>query len=151
MLVSYTHYQDAQRAVDHLSDEGFPVEHTAIIWNRLRRVEHVTGRRNTATAARDGALSGAFLGSVLGLLLTLFVELDDGASALGVVLTYALVAAAAGAVLVATQHLLMRGQRDFTSTGQLEAETYEVWVTNEKRAEAERLLGVGTRRPTDPS
>lgn len=30
-IASYTTYQEAERAVDHLSDQGFPVERVAII------------------------------------------------------------------------------------------------------------------------
>lgn len=41
MVGSYTEYAGAQRAVDFLSDERFPVERTAIIGSDLRLVELV--------------------------------------------------------------------------------------------------------------
>ena len=41
---TYDTYAEAQRAVDYLSDNKFPVEHTAIIGTDLRLVENVTGR-----------------------------------------------------------------------------------------------------------
>jgi hypothetical protein len=41
---TYDTYREAQRAVDYLSDEKFPVEHTTIVGNNLRQVEKITGR-----------------------------------------------------------------------------------------------------------
>lgn len=149
-LVEYTRYAEAQAAVDKLSDEGFPVRHVSIVWSRLRQVEYVTGRRTVATAARDGALSGLWFGGFLGLLLTLFAELDDGTNAWGVVLTYAVVGAVIGAAFMAFQHWSKRGARDFSTMGRLDAEGFEVWVTNEHLAQAAGILGVSTSRPTDP-
>ena len=43
-IASYPTYQEAERAVDHLSDQGFPVERVAIIGQDVRLVEQVTGR-----------------------------------------------------------------------------------------------------------
>ncbi|MFD8386673.1 general stress protein [Streptomyces sp. NPDC059679] len=43
-VVSYKTYREAERAVDHLSDHGFPVESVAIIGQDLRVVEQVIGR-----------------------------------------------------------------------------------------------------------
>ena len=43
MIASYGDYAGAQRAIDYLSDKGFPVEHTAIVGSDLRLVEQVTG------------------------------------------------------------------------------------------------------------
>lgn len=149
-LAEYTQYTDAQAAVDRLSDEGFPVRHVSIVWSRLRQVEYVTGRRTVATAARDGALSGLWFGSFLGLLLTLFVELDEDASAWGLILTYAIVGAVIGAAFTAFTHWSKRGARDFSTMGRLDAEAYEVWVHPDHVAQAGGILGVGTSRPLDP-
>ncbi len=151
MLAEYTRYADAQAAVDRLSDEGFPVRHVSIVWSRLRQIEYVTGRRTWLTAARDGVLSGLWFGSFLGLLLSLFVDLEEGASTLGVIVTYALVGAVIGAIFMVVQHLGKRGQRDFSTLGRLDAEAYEVWVNPDHQAEAARILGLGSTRPMDPT
>src|SRR4051794_41934689 len=42
-VASYGGYDGAERAVDFLSEEGFPVEHAAIVGTGLRYVEHVVG------------------------------------------------------------------------------------------------------------
>src|ERR671931_2619956 len=69
---SYDDYTAAQRAVDQLSDDGFPVEHLDIIGSDLRLVERVTGRLTKAPAAAAGAAGGAWVGLLVGLLLGIF-------------------------------------------------------------------------------
>jgi hypothetical protein len=41
---SYTSYLDAQKAVDYLADQQFPVHLVSIVGNDLKMVERVTGR-----------------------------------------------------------------------------------------------------------
>lgn len=151
-VASYPRYADAQKAVDTLSDEGFPVEKVDIVWRGLRLTEHVTGRRTIATAARDGAVSGAWFGAVLAFLLGLFVQFDDGVSYLGVLATYALLGAAFGALTLAVGHWLRRGRRDFDAVSAMEAEEYLVQVDHDHSARAATMLGssFGTTRPMDP-
>jgi len=148
-IATYARYEEAQAAVDRLSDEGFPVSGVTIVWRGLRQVEHVTGRRTVATAAVEGLIGGAWFGSLIGLLLALLVDTGD-TNELGLIFTYLVVGAVAGAVWQAVSHALRRGRRDFSSMGRLDAETYELWVTPELVADAQRLLGVGTVRAGDP-
>jgi hypothetical protein len=61
-VASYATYVEAQRAVDALSDAGFPVDKVDIVGHGLSLVERVTGRLTTARAAGAGALSGAWFG-----------------------------------------------------------------------------------------
>lgn len=79
---SYPTYEGAQRAVDFLSDNGFPVERTAIIGSDLRMVETVLGRLTRGRAALAGAGSGAWFGLLIGLLLSLFARGSSSALAL---------------------------------------------------------------------
>ena len=65
-VASYPTYAEAQRAVDSLSDAGFPVEFVEIVGYDLRQVERVTGRLTTATATGAGAASGAWFGLFIG-------------------------------------------------------------------------------------
>jgi uncharacterized membrane protein len=71
-VASYATYPEAQRAVDNLSDAGFPVEHADVVGYDLRLVEHVTGRLTNARAAAAGAGTGAWFGLFIGLLVGLF-------------------------------------------------------------------------------
>src|SRR5437660_1216317 len=71
-VASYPDYESAQRAVDYLSDNQYPVQHTAIVGTDLVLVEKVLGRLTTGRAALAGAASGAWFGLLIGLLLGIF-------------------------------------------------------------------------------
>src|ERR1700759_5249108 len=61
-VASFTTYQEAQAAVDKLSDLKFAVEELDIVGSDLRLVEHVTGRLTLGRATAAGAASGAWFG-----------------------------------------------------------------------------------------
>jgi hypothetical protein len=137
-VATYDEYREAQRAVDWLSDEGFPVEHAAIIGSGLRSVEQVTGRVTTGRAALAGAGQGAMIGLLFALLFGLFFT---GPEFLGL-LVYALVAGAIlGAGFGALAHAAMGGQRDFASVAGMRADRYEVVVDESVADQAAELLG----------
>ena len=71
-VARFDEYSSAQRAVDWLSDDGFPVEQLDIVGSDLRLVERVTGRLTKARAAAVGALSGMWVGLLIGILFGLF-------------------------------------------------------------------------------
>jgi hypothetical protein len=135
-VASYPDYRSAQLAVDYLSDNGFPVEHTAIVGTGLRLVEHVLGRLTTARATLGGAASGAWFGLFIGLLLGIFAT----SNWVGVVLAGLLIGAAWGAIFGGTAHAMTRGQRDFTSRSSLQAEQYGVVVDVDYADQARQLL-----------
>ena len=136
-VATYGSYAEAERAVDFLSDQGFPVERVAIVGTGLRTVEQVAGRLTVGRAALAGLSQGAMLGLLFGLLFGLFFE---GPAFWGVVL-YGLVAGAVfGAGLGAAFQAAQRGRRDFASVRGMEAERYEVQVEHEFSARAKQLL-----------
>lgn len=140
VIASYDTYAEAQRAVDYLSDEGFPVERTSIVAEDLRFVERVTGRRNYGQAALEGAGSGAFIGALFGLFLGLFTLVNPALTAL-VLLLYGLIfGAIVGAIIGLITHAMSGGQRDFSSVGGFEAGRYNVMADEEVAEEASRLL-----------
>jgi hypothetical protein len=132
---SYENYQQAQRAVDFLSDEKFPVENVTIIGSDLRMIERVTGRLNWGRAIAAGAASGAWFGLFVGLLLGIFAV--NGSTWLGSVIAGLLIGLVFGAVFGAVGYAATRGQRDFTSTSQVVASRYDV-MCNPQFAEQAR-------------
>ncbi|HYN95430.1 MAG TPA: general stress protein [Pilimelia sp.] len=133
---SYADYPAAQRAVDHLSDNGFPVAKSAIIGTDLRLVEQVLGRLTVGRAALAGAASGAWFGLLIGLLLSIFS--NDGW--LGIIIAGLLIGAAWGAIFGAVAHAMTGGRRDFTSRSSLQASQYAVVVAAEHADSARELL-----------
>src|ERR671912_335605 len=99
VVASYDSYPEAQRAVDYLSDERFPVERVAIVAEDLRFVEQVTGRLGYGQAALQGAGSGAVIGALFGFFLGLFSLADPLVSALILVLYGLVFGAIVGAIL----------------------------------------------------
>ena len=78
-LAVYDDYTKAQKAVDFLSDNEFPVQNCMIVGTDLKQVERITGRLTTGRVALAGALSGLWLGLLIGLIFAMFGErLDPG-------------------------------------------------------------------------
>jgi len=142
IVATFARYEGAQRAVDALSDAGFDVARSAIVWNGLKRVEYVTGRETVGTAALKGAAAGAWFAGFFGLLVALFVETDGFGEVLSIIISYLVIGAIVGAAWFAFGHWSTRGKRDFSSIGTFEAETYDVRVPISQRVEAESVLGV---------
>jgi hypothetical protein len=135
---SYDSYEQAQAAVDHLSDEKFPVENVTIIGSDLRMIEKVTGRLTTGRAIAAGAAGGAWWGLFVGLLLGIFAT--DGSEWIGSVLTGLLVGLLFGALFGWIGYTAMRGRRDFTSVSQIVATRYDVMCQPARAEEARAAL-----------
>jgi hypothetical protein len=138
-VISYGTYAEAQRAVDYLSDNNFPVQRIAIVAEGIRFVEQVTGRLNYGRALLNGAASGASTGLFVSLLLGLFGV--AGAAGLLSLALYGLVfGAILGAILGVIAYALTGGRRDFTSVSGMQAERYSVMVDADVAGEAINLL-----------
>lgn len=134
---SYDTYLEAQRAVDYLSDEKFPVEHTTIVGNNLRQVEKITGRLTWGRAITAGLASGAWFGLFVGVLLGIFAPEGGWLAA---VLTGLVLGALFGTVFGAIGYAQMRGRRDFTSRTAVVATTYDVLCDHRFAEEARNHL-----------
>lgn len=132
----YDRYEEAQKAVDHLADQGFPVENCMIVGTDLKQVERVTGRLTTGRVAVGGLLSGAWLGLFVGLVFSLFGE----GSALAVIVSTAVFGALFGVIWALVGYAATRGRRDFTSVTQVVATRYEVLVEHKYAQRGRELL-----------
>lgn len=137
-IASFTTYAEAQRAVDFLSDEKFAVENVTIVGSDLQLVERVTGRLTLARAALAGAASGAWFGALVGLLLGVFSE--HSSSTVVLVLGGILYGAIFGAIFGASGYAASGGRRDFTSSSQVVAKSYEVLCDSRTAEQARGLL-----------
>lgn len=136
-VAEYSSYPEAERAVDFLSDKGFPVEKVAIVGTGLRTVEQVAGRLTVGRAALAGAGQGAMIGLFFGLLFSLFFE---GPDFLGVI-AYGIVAGTIfGSIFASVGQAAQGGRRDFASVRGMQADRYEVQVEHEHSARAKQLL-----------
>ncbi|WP_240644132.1 general stress protein [Antribacter gilvus] len=147
-VAAFPTYLEAQQAVDHLSDNKFPVENVTIVGTDLRMVERVTGRLTYGRVALAGALSGAWFGFFVGLLLTFFA----GSAANGVLFVGIALGAGFGLLFSVLSYAFTGGRRDFTSSSQIVAASYAILCAPEMATDARTLLaqspgGLGVRRP----
>jgi hypothetical protein len=145
LLAAYTSYADAQKAVDTLSDKGFPVQNLAIVGVDLRTVESVLGRMSWGRAAAGGLLTGAWFGLLIGLFVSLFATAE--VDTLQLVLLGLVYGGGFGIVFGLVSYALTRGRRDFTSRSALTANSYEVRCEAAVIAQARSMLGISWPPP----
>ena len=135
---SYAKYEEAQRAVDHLADNEFPVADVTIVGVEPMIVERVTGRLTWGRVLATGAASGAWLGLFVGLVLSLLSPPGAGLSS---ILTGLAIGVVFGVVSGAITYGASRGRRDFTSQSQLVAGRYDVLCQPRNAEKAKEMLG----------
>lgn len=145
VLASYDDYLEAQKAVDTLSDKGFPVQNVAIVGVDVRIVEAVLGRLSWGRAAMSGLFSGMWFGGLIGLFIALFGTANG--SVLPLVGLGLLYGAAAGIVFGLVSYAFTGGKRDFVSRQQLQAARYDVLCEQDVLAEARKVLGLSAAWP----
>ena len=129
-------YEQAQRAVDFLSDEQFPVQNCMIVGTELKQVERVTGRLTTGRVALGGLLSGVWMGLFIGLIFSFFGTGD----ALAIILSTVAFGALFGVIWALVGYAATRGQRDCSSVSRIVATRYEVLVEHKHAARGRELL-----------
>jgi hypothetical protein len=132
----YDDYAQAQKAVDFLSDNSFPVENCLIVGTDLKQMERVTGRLTTGRVALGGVLSGAWMGLFVGLIFSLF----GTENVLTLILATVLFGALFGLIWALVGYAATRGQRDFSSVSMIVATRYEVLVEHKHATKARELL-----------
>lgn len=120
---SFNTYDEAQAAVDNLSDREFPVEKLTIVGVDLMQVENITGRLTWGRVLGGGALSGAWFGMFIGLLFALFTEPGTGWA---VFFWSLIIGAIFGVIAAAIAYGFTGGKRDFASATAIVAGHYDV-------------------------
>ncbi|MCP2274931.1 MULTISPECIES: general stress protein [Nocardia] len=133
---SYPTYAEAQRAVDYLADNQFPVQDVTIVGVDLMQVERVLYRLNWGKVIGGGVVSGAWLGLFLGLLLSLFTT----SGAFGPLLVGLVGGIIFGVISTSIPYAATKGQRDFASTMQLVAGRYDVLCDPKSAEQARDML-----------
>jgi hypothetical protein len=149
VVASYSTYSDAERAVDYLSDNDFPVDRVSIVGRDLEYVERVAGRMTYGRAALHGALSGAMVGLLVGWLFAVFNWFDAVIGWGWLILDGLWFGALVGALFGLLAHALTGGRRDFSSVGAIRANRYELLVDDELATQAEQMINrIGQKAPS---
>ncbi|HEV7907307.1 MAG TPA: general stress protein [Pseudonocardiaceae bacterium] len=146
-IASYSTYEEAQRAVDFLADNEFPVEDVTIVGVDLMLVERVTGRLTWGRVLGTGAASGAWFGLFVGVLLSLFNSTSGGT--FGPIVVGLVTGVIFGLVFAAVGYGSTRGKRDFQSASQLVAGRYDVLCQPRSAERGRDLLAKLAMRPGD--
>ena len=133
----FNSYAEAQKAVDYLSDERFPVQNLAIVGTDLKSVERVLGRKSWSTVLSQGVSSGISTGLLVGLVMLLFAKPPSVALMLVSCLAIGI---AIGVTFAAVGYAMTRGKRDFTSVTQTVATKYEVLCEHKVAVQAREML-----------
>lgn len=133
----YTSYADAQKAVDSLADQNFPVANLAIVGTDLKLVERVTGRKTWGTVLMQGVSSGLSTALMVALLIWFLNPDRDLLSVFSMALVIGILI---GVTFAAIGHALSRGQRDFTSVSQTIPSKFEILCEHKVAAQARQML-----------
>jgi heat induced stress protein YflT len=133
----YEKYEQAQKAVDFLSDKEFPVQNCLIVGTDLKQIERVTGRLTYGKVAAGGLLSGVWMGLFVGLVVSLF---SNGSSTIAIILGTMAFGAVFGLLWGLAGYAATGGRRDFTSVTQVVATRYEVLVEHKYAEQGRQLL-----------
>jgi hypothetical protein len=136
VLGTYDTYLEAQQVVDKLAKAEFDVQQLSIIGNDLKTIERVTGKLTYGRAALGGAATGAWLGLFAGSLLFLFTASPNVTYAFAVIL----LGAAFGMLFGIVSYGVNRRRRDYTSTSQVIATSYQVIAPSTVIVRAQELL-----------
>lgn len=136
-LGTFDKYEEAQKAVDTLSDKGFPVQNCLIVGTDLKQLERVTARLTWSRVIAAGLLSGLWLGLFVGLIFALFNQQESG---IALLISCALYGALFGLIWSAVGYAFTRGQRDFQSVSQVVATKYEVFVEHKVAQQGREIL-----------
>jgi hypothetical protein len=132
----YDRYEQAQQAVDFLSDHEFPVQNCLIVGTELKQVERVTGRLTTGRVAVGGLVSGLWMGLFVGLVVSLF----GTGGTFAIIGSTMVFGAVFGLIWALAGYAATRGRRDFTSVSQVVATRYEVLVEHKFAEQGRQLL-----------
>lgn len=130
-------YEEAQKAVDYLSDQKFPVENLAIVGTDLKLVERVTGRKHWGSVLRQSIMTGISTGLLVGILLAIFAQPGQFLQMLAVALVMAIVI---NLLFGALTYRLSGGKRDFNSIRTTIPNRYEILCEHKVVAQARELL-----------
>lgn len=141
VLGEFESYPEAAKIVDRLAKADFPVAKVSIVGDGLKMVERVTRKRSWGRAALEGLLAGAWFGLFLALVFSLMDPEINGALFGAAVL----IGAGFGMFFRLFGYGISRRSRDFESTSQVVAASYQVIVEPEVAIRAREALA----RPVD--
>jgi uncharacterized protein YqgC (DUF456 family) len=148
-VATFASYGEAERAVEYLTDQKFPIEKVAIVGLDVRMVEQVVGRLGWGRAALSGAGTGAVTGALIGWIFGIFSWIHPLIAGLMLAVYGLITGAVIGAVIGLIFYAAQRGRRDFAAVRAMQPSRYELVVVDEVADEAARLLSSRLGAPVE--
>ncbi|MFC0581382.1 general stress protein [Micrococcoides hystricis] len=133
----FDRYAKAQEMVDYLADKDFPVRAVTIVGNDLVSVEQVRGKLTYARVALNAAMQGAVFGLFIGFIMALFSPTDN---MFGQILTTMGIGIGMWVLFGVISYAMTGGKRDFISTKDMIATSFDVVCAFNYVGEAKNLL-----------
>jgi hypothetical protein len=140
VVASYADYPDAEKAVDYLADNRFPVEHVAIVGRELELVQQVTGRPTALDAAARGALTGAATGVLIGWLFAIFTWFDPRIASGWLIIDGLWFGTLVGTVMGLVMYLITSPRRRFDAVSTMQPAYFDIAVDELYADDAARML-----------
>lgn len=144
IIAKFDTYEAAVEHVEKLLSGDFPVRQIAIVGRGVRTVERARARIGYPRVALSGALNGAVIGIVWHVFTT---TSNDAASYASSVITFAGIGAMANLI----RFSLSRTKRSFTAQNSLTADTYEVQIPKDLKAQSEDALAKASSKAKKPN
>lgn len=130
-------YAKAQEMVDFLADQDFPVRGVTIVGNDLVSVEQVRGKLSYARVALNSAMQGAVFGLFIGFVMTLFSPTEN---MFAQILTTMGIGVGMWVLFGVISYAMTGGKRDFVSTQNMVATSFDVVCAFNYVGEAKKVL-----------
>ena len=144
IIAKFDSYEAAVAHVEKLLNGDFPVRQIAIVGRGVRTVERARARVGYPRVALSGAMNGA----VIGIVWHLFTSTtSDAASYASDVITFA----GMGAMANLIRFSLSRNKRSFTAQSSLVADTYEIQIPKDLKAQSEDALAKADSKVKKPN
>jgi hypothetical protein len=141
VVASYASYRDAEKAVDYLAENKFPIEHVLIVGRDMQFVEQVTGKMSPTDAAVRGAAVGGLTGLLIGWLFALFSWFDPTIAWGWLVFDGLWFGMLVGGAIGLISYFVMSPERRFESISGMRPMYFDIAVDEQYAADAARMLG----------
>lgn len=132
IIAKFDNYEAAVGYVEKLVEGNFPAGQIAVVGRGVRTVERIRGKVTYARLALNGFINGALIGAVF--------EFFTAGTANSAVYSAVLICAGLGAIINVTRYSLSRNRHGFVSIQSLVADTYEIQIPRDLKAQADDAI-----------
>jgi uncharacterized membrane protein len=139
-IASFPSYQEAESAINYLSDNDFPIQYASIVADDLQFVEKITGKVTRMKRLGNSILLGIFIGATIGFFFGLFDIMRPNTSTVTVAIYGSGFGALFGLLFGLPNLFSPEKSREFNSEASFRANFFDVIVDDQYTQQATHLL-----------